>query len=531
LSYSLATTTTPPITTTVTKLSPSIALLEEIALEELKQKNSSLLASLIATQRLNKLLATPGKLPIEELTSSLIVQEKLSVILNASTFRDVVKLIAVSESTTDGPTTTSFKGFVPTQTLNHTQPATKGMNKGIGETVAKGTSVTDTPLEIDDVSFLDYFINPGDIDLGGKKSIFYLRNYAGACYIATIVLPLLAMPSFVQYLCDLRDKEVLDSRPLHHALYTLFQRLLSYPGISFTIDMTEIKKSLDTIITRPLYDGSTDFRDAYHTWNHFLHVLQNEALLDVDENLVLSPSQSSNFTYLRDQINSFRKKYIKNRICQLFDTTIVSSRTCNGCNTRVNSIEFYSLFILSLPPSSSSPTDKAPINLTDVIKQKLTTATKLHDKRCDVCPKGKDTQCFETISIGSLPSVIIFFFQRAEVENKVEKKVYHRVIPDEFLELKCFDSNAPTKYVLVGVSIHSGGDSGIGSHYVTLARFKEKYFYFDDIGSKRRATTLEEAFEDKIQQDYVNISRNSLLFYYSEVKNSSKMDVDDSEGL
>jgi ubiquitin C-terminal hydrolase len=510
---------TPPPNTTVTKSSPSITLLEMIALEELKQKNSSRQAFLLATQRLNTLLAKPGKLPVEEITRSLRVQETLSGTLIASTLRDVVKLIkSVNHCQPSTLATTSFKGSGTTETLNNLQPATIGMKNGKGKT-AKGRGKT---LEVEVDSFLEHFIDPSDIDPAGGDLSFNLELKSNACYIATIVLTLLAMPSFVQHLCTMSDSNEFDKKPLHHALFELFQRLL-HTEKKFTIDMTNIKSSLDTIHPKHLYNGSTNQRDVSRTWLDFLYVLETEIGLNANSHLLLAPFKSDSLDLIRTQVENYRNNYRMNIINRFFETIIVVSRTCNDCNTQTNSIEFYKLFALPLPTLVSRSSTQA-ISLLDIINKKLKTGITIHGKDCDTCGKKK-TPCTERITVGSLPNVIIFSLQRATLQKNVEQKLFTRVIPEEYLDLESLDSTDTTKFVLVGVSIHEGNDI-TGGHYVTLARFKEKYYYFDDNGSRRRATTLKEAFEDKIQQGYVNISQNSLLFYYSKVKASSGMDVD-----
>jgi ubiquitin C-terminal hydrolase len=526
-----STTTTPTPSTTVTKSSPSITLLEMIALEELIQKNSSRQAFLLATQRLNTLLAKPGKLSVDEITRSLRVQETLSGTLIACTLRDVVKLITVSESTTDCQpstlATTSFKGSGTTETLKNLQPATIGMRNGKGETAAKGRGkALEVEVEVEVDSFLEHFIDPSDIDPAGGDSSFNLELKSNACYIATIVLTLLAMPSFVQHLCTMSDLNEFDKMPLHHALFQLFQRLLHTSEKKFNIDMTNIKSSLDRIHPESRYNGSTNQRDVSRTWLDFLYVLETEIGLNANSHLLLAPFKSNSLDTILTQVENYRNNYRMNIINHFFETIIVVSRTCDDCKTQTNSIEIYKLFALPLPTPVSSSSTQA-ISLLEIINKKLKTGITIDGKDCDTCGKKKTT-CTERITIGSLPNVIIFSLQRAKLQKNVEQKLFTRVIPEEYLDLESLDSTDTTKFVLVGVSIHEGGDIN-GGHYVTLARFKGKYYYFDDNGSRRRATTLKEAFEDKIQQGYVNISQNSLLFYYAKVKDSSNMvDVDEA---
>jgi len=375
-------------------------------------------------------------------------------------------------------------------------------------------------VEVD--SFHEYFIDPNNIDPAGGDLSFNLELKSNACYIATIVLTLLAMPSFVQHLCTMSDSNKFDKKPLHHALFQLFQRLLHTSEKKFNIDMTNIKSSLDIIYPERRYNGSTNQRDVSLTWQDFIYVLETEIGLNAKSD-VLPPFVSNSLDFIRTQVENYRNNYKMNIINRFFETIIVVSRTCNDCNTQTNSIELYKLFALPLPTPVSRSSTQA-ISLLEIINKKLKTGITIHGKDCDTCGKKKTT-CTESITVGSLPNVIIFSLQRAELQKNVEQKLFTRVIPEEYLDLESLDSTDTTKFVLVGVSIHEGDDIN-GGHYVTLARFKEKYYYFDDIGSKRRATTLEEAFEDKIQQNYVNISRNSLLFYYSKVKDSSNMDVD-----
>ena len=123
------------------------------------------------------------------------------------------------------------------------------------------------------------------------------------------------------------------------------------------------------------------------------------------------------------------------------------------------------------------------------------------------------TNCIQTAAFASFPSVVVFSLQRADpasATQRYEQKSFQRIIPEEFIELTSLNEGLK-KFVLVSVSVHDGSDDG--GHYVTLSRFKGKYYFFNDVGSFREETTLEAAFGDK-QQFYVDLSRNALIFYY-----------------
>ena len=179
---------------------------------------------------------------------------------------------------------------------------------------------------------------------------------------------------------------------------------------------------------------------------------------------------------------------------------------------------------MTIPPAITKTKSKTakPFYLSYVVDQYMQHSTIIEEFSCE-CNSLDDkkqrvkTTCSETFAFGSLPRVVVFFIQRAIPGSllHVEKKSFQRIIPDEFIVLNSLDKEEPTKFVLVSVSIHDGTDGG--GHYVTVARFNKKYYFFNDIRSVRTETTLAAAFGDQ-SPFYIDLSMNSLIFYYVQVE-------------
>jgi ubiquitin C-terminal hydrolase len=172
--------------------------------------------------------------------------------------------------------------------------------------------------------------------------------------------------------------------------------------------------------------------------------------------------------------------------------------------------------VIPLQPHSTAT---SPLSIGALVQSKLQQLD-IDGYDC-ICKKGKvdgsmqllKTNCIQTAAFASFPSVVVFSLQRADpasATQRYEQKSFQRIIPEEFIELTSLNEGMK-KFVLVSVSVHDGLDDG--GHYVTLSRFKGKYYFFNDIHSVRKETTLEAAFGDK-PPFYVDLSRNALIFYY-----------------
>jgi ubiquitin C-terminal hydrolase len=262
-------------------------------------------------------------------------------------------------------------------------------------------------------------------------------------------------------------------------------------------------------------------------WTHAIAALEQEAGLTDVPYPTFSSFKTNDVAEVLKQTKVCLKQHRQNVIRSIFGTFIVTTQCCQSCNNQSHSPELFQLVNLLIPELPIS-TAKLPLSLMTLITYKLKQS--FVDEYACSCLEGKvdtfmrplKTTCTETVKFASFPSVILFFLQRAipGSATRREQKSFQKVIPEEFLELTSLNEDLQ-KFVLVSVSIHDGKDDG--GHYVTLSRFKDKYYFFNDIGSVRRETTLEAAFGDK-PPFYVDLSRNSLIFYYAKVVVLEEMD-------
>ena len=384
-------------------------------------------------------------------------------------------------------------------------------------------------------AYLDYVINPDDIDPAGGPATFNLENANSSCYLATISISALTMPDLVKALCEAKKSDELEGRPLQHAFYDIFQRLLC-PNVKFTMDMTNIKKGLDTapgnfLDVKDRYTGTSNERDPTHVWTHVFAALEQESGLNGIPYPIFHPFPSNDSDDTLEQIQVLLSKHRQENVIRgIFGTFIVTTQQCQSCNNRSHTLELLKLFNLAIPPQTES-TAKSPLSISDLVKWKLQQLS-IDDYEC-TCQEGKKdaslrslkTKCTQTALFASFPSVVVFSLQRAvaaSATQRTEQKSFERIIPEEFIELTSLNEGSK-KFVLVSVSIHSGkGDKG---HYVTVSRFKGKYYFFNDAGSRRTETTLANAFGVP-SPFYVDLSRNALIFYYAQVAEPSDGMVD-----
>jgi ubiquitin C-terminal hydrolase len=479
-------------------------------LKDVNDQNAILLSCLNSTKRLNKLLGAReiALNKLDEQTKGLVVFTEQ---LLAGTLRSGVKTLLSAP-------------------VRVAHVASSGGGGGGGGGVGGGgggggvaAATAKKPIPADGFSnkaYLDFVIDPKVIDPAGGPDTFNLANANHACYLATILISALAMPDLVKALCDAKNLNVLDRRPLQHAFYDIFQRLLC-PDVKFTMDKTNIKQSLDMIFRPNMnrYTRSNNQRDPVLVWRHVLELLELEAGLSP---FVTKPDFiSKDAAEIRQQISQFCAMHRTNVIREIFGTIMVTTHVCQVCRRQTNKFDVLPLINLTLPPAiaKSKETTIPPLSLLNVVVQFMlqhSVTIEEYSCECNILDDKQQkvkTTCTETFAFGSLPRVVVFFVQRAiqGSSQKIEEKSFQRIIPEEIIELTSLDKEKPTKFVLVSVSIHDG--LGDGGHYVTLSRFKGKYYFFNDVGSERRETTLEAAFGDEPPFD-VDLSKNSLLFYY-----------------
>jgi hypothetical protein len=192
-----------------------------------------------------------------------------------------------------------------------------------------------------------------------SKLAFNLKYANHACYLATILISALAMPDLVKALCDAKNSNVLDSRPLQHAFYDIFKRLLC-PNVKFTMDLTNIKESLDTtpssfLHVKDHYTDTSNQRDPTHVWTHVVAALEQESgFIDVAYPILHSFNSMDSDNTLA-QIKVYLQLHRqKNVIRGIFGTFIVTTQHCQSCKNQSHSLELLQLFNLVIPLQTQS---------------------------------------------------------------------------------------------------------------------------------------------------------------------------------
>ena len=353
------------------------------------------------------------------------------------------------------------------------------------------------------------------------------------CYMNSILHILQQVPSFMDYICNLKFKDVIIKKSNGS------QKMQDFIITHLYILLKNSIKHEDGVITPETFKMSIgkkndmwneyNHQDSQEFFNFLISTLEEEVGVkahyiaglnfdDVISDDVISDYSLSDALCCIQQTESWTRFQIReySLFKNMFDGFLENTQKCAYCNIKNSSYEPFLTLGLPIPIKTKKDLTKS-YNILECIEH-LTHEEQLDMDNmitCDMC--GLKTKAFNKTQLWKTPKILVFHIKRFIINDYgiAAHKITNNVnYPIKNLDLERFFNPASpykssSKYDLIGVNLHQefGHKKNINAgHYTTMVKnmINNNWYLYNDSNPLKKITS----------RDDIKSSNAYMLFYY-----------------